>query len=109
MADMKVKTNYILPPIPDRRFDWDAIDDDTYDGPGSAHGHGATEKEAIVDLLCQLCENECDDFIRMAADMWHRINVRDRNNGYKTERRRLTDDEFDDNYFSEENGDGPVY
>jgi hypothetical protein len=31
--------------------DWTAIDDDTYDGPGSAFGHGSTREEAISDLL----------------------------------------------------------
>lgn len=29
---------------------WHAIDDDTYDGPGSHMGHGETEAEAIADL-----------------------------------------------------------
>lgn len=51
---MKIKTAYDPKPIPDRRFDWDAIDDDTYDGPGSPIGHGTTEQEAIRDLLEQL-------------------------------------------------------
>ena len=33
---------------------WTAIDDDTYDGPGSPIGHGQTEQEAKADLLEQL-------------------------------------------------------
>lgn len=33
---------------------WTAIDDSTYDGPGSALGVGRTEQEAIDDLLEQL-------------------------------------------------------
>ena len=37
---------------PDSR--WTAVDDDTYDGPGSPIGSGASEAEAIVDLLEQL-------------------------------------------------------
>jgi hypothetical protein len=49
-----IKTTFYPPPIPDRRFDWLAIDDNTYDGPGSPIGTGATEQEAIADLLEQL-------------------------------------------------------
>lgn len=56
---MKIKTQYQQPPIPSRNFDWQAIDVDTYDGaPDSATrndvGHGATEREAIEDLLGKL-------------------------------------------------------
>jgi len=51
---MKIKTAYVNPPIPDRRWDWQAIDDDTYDGPGCPIGCGATEQEAIRDLMEQL-------------------------------------------------------
>ena len=40
---MKIRTDYIYPPIPDRSCDWVAVDDDTYDGP-----------EAIADLMEQL-------------------------------------------------------
>ena len=60
----KISTDYIFRPIPDRSCDWSAVDDDTYDcdcdqdgffslGPV---GHGATEEEAIADLLSQLEE-----------------------------------------------------
>ena len=31
---MKIETKYVYPPIPIRRFDWSAIDADTYDGEG---------------------------------------------------------------------------
>jgi hypothetical protein len=55
---MKIKTNFDYPPVPDRRFDWSAIDDDTYDGPGSPVGYGETEVAAIDDLLAQLQERE---------------------------------------------------
>ena len=51
---MNIKTSCICPPIPIRSFDWQAIDDDTYDGPGCPIGHGATEQEAIADLLEQI-------------------------------------------------------
>lgn len=46
---MKIVTHHVYPPIPDRRFDWSAVDDDTYDGTGPV-GTGATEAEAIADL-----------------------------------------------------------
>ena len=56
---MNIRTTFIFPPIPDRRFDWQAIDDDTYDGaPDSATrnhiGYGRTEAEAISDLMEKL-------------------------------------------------------
>jgi hypothetical protein len=51
---MRIKTEFIYPPIPSRSFDWQAYDDDTYDGPGSPLGSGATEAEAIADLMEQV-------------------------------------------------------
>lgn len=36
--------------------EYTAIDDDSYDGPGSAMGRGKTELEAIADLRDQLIE-----------------------------------------------------
>lgn len=33
---------------------WTAIDADTYDGPGSLIGSGATQEEAIADLMKKL-------------------------------------------------------
>lgn len=51
---MNIKAHCICPPIPTRNFDWSAIDDDTYDGPGSKIGYGATEQEAIDDLREQM-------------------------------------------------------
>jgi hypothetical protein len=53
---MKIRTEYVYPPIPVRDFDWSAVDDDTYDGPGSPIGTGATEQAAIADLLQQIGE-----------------------------------------------------
>lgn len=55
---MKIKTEFIFPPIPVRRFDWSAIDEDRYDGAPDAGpqyvGYGRTEAEAIADLMSQL-------------------------------------------------------
>lgn len=48
---MKIVTSYSLAPIPLRCFDWCAIDDETYDGEGCPIGYGATEQEAIDNLL----------------------------------------------------------
>lgn len=36
--------------------DWSAVDDSTYDGEGCEIGRGATEQEAIADLLEQIEE-----------------------------------------------------
>jgi hypothetical protein len=60
---MKIRTDYWPKPIPPRQFDWTAIDDDTYDGaPDSCTrsqvGYGATEQEAIDDLLQQIAERQ---------------------------------------------------
>lgn len=46
---MTIKTSFVYPPIPVRDFDWEAYID-SYE-PGDALGHGATEEEAIADLL----------------------------------------------------------
>jgi hypothetical protein len=53
---MNIRTDYDPKPIPTNRFDWTAIDDNTYDGApdsGNRHevGYGATEAEAIADLV----------------------------------------------------------
>lgn len=53
---MKISTYYWPKPIPTNAYDWQAVDDDTYDGaPDSGNrnqvGHGATEAGAIGDLL----------------------------------------------------------
>ena len=52
---MKLKTEFVFPPIPVRNCDWSCIDEDTYDGaPDSSTrndiGWGATEAEAIADF-----------------------------------------------------------
>lgn len=51
---MKIVTEYWAKPIPRRDWDWAAYDDDTYDGPGCPVGTGATEAEAIADLMEKL-------------------------------------------------------
>lgn len=48
---MKVRITFEYPPIPVRDFDYSAVDDDTYDGPGCHVGHGATPQAAVEDLL----------------------------------------------------------
>ena len=50
----RIVTTAIYPPIPVRDHDWSAIDDDTYDGEGSLIGFGATEQDAIDDLVRQM-------------------------------------------------------
>lgn len=56
---MRIRTDFIYPPIPIRDFDWQAVDSDTYDGEGCPIGFGKTEQEAIDDLLMQIeDENE---------------------------------------------------
>ncbi len=45
---MKIITNHVFPPIPQRQFDWAAV----FDGyePGAHVGYGRTEQDAIDDL-----------------------------------------------------------
>jgi len=47
-------TEFIYPPIPLRQFDWRATLFDY--SPGDPIGHGATESEAIADLLLHIEE-----------------------------------------------------
>ena len=54
---VKIRTDFIFPSIPDRRFDWSAIDEETYDF-GKPIGYGRTEAEAVADLLEQIEEDE---------------------------------------------------
>lgn len=61
---MKIETSCICPPIPTRKFDWSAIDADTFDVDCDQDGYftrcpigyGPTEQEAIADLLLQIAE-----------------------------------------------------
>lgn len=52
---MRIITACILKPMRVRDFDWEAIDDETYD-VGEPIGYGATESEAILDLKQKLEE-----------------------------------------------------
>lgn len=61
ISGLTIRTNFDYPPIPVRQFDWSAIDDDTYDGAEDSHcpiGHGATEEDAIEDLLEQIDDDK---------------------------------------------------
>jgi len=53
---INVRTNFDYPPIPCRGADSSAVDDSTCDGEGCEIGRGATEQEAIDDLLEQIEE-----------------------------------------------------
>jgi len=60
---MNIRTKYDPPPIPDRSFDWSAIDDSTYDGAEDSGirnqiGYGRTQAEAIADLMEILGEDK---------------------------------------------------
>jgi hypothetical protein len=50
---MQIRTTYWPKPGPSRACDWSAIDADTYE-PGDPVGYGATEDDAVADLLSQL-------------------------------------------------------
>lgn len=64
--EIDLVTTFVFPPVPSRESDWSAIDGNTYDASyegedESGHhwkqgpvGRGATEREAIDDLLDQL-------------------------------------------------------
>ena len=56
---MKIKTSYCMTPLPIRNYDWSAIDDETYDGEGCLIGYGATEQEAIENLLEEIEYVDC--------------------------------------------------
>jgi hypothetical protein len=65
---MKITTDYWPKPIPQRDFDWSAIDEDTYDADWEGEergfvskspiGYGATEEEAIADLIGQFIDEK---------------------------------------------------
>jgi hypothetical protein len=50
---VRIKTTYDPKPHPNRSYDWEAIDEDTYDYDQPI-GYGATEVEAIADLKAML-------------------------------------------------------
>lgn len=60
---MKIRTSFVYPPIPDRRFDWHATTDGydaSWEGEETGwvssgpEGWGRTEAEAAADLMEQL-------------------------------------------------------
>lgn len=60
---VRVRTAYGPTPGPFRQFDWSAADDGTYDGAEDSSnrhqiGWGATEQEAIADLMEQIEERQ---------------------------------------------------
>jgi len=55
LSKIKIRTEYVYPPIPVREWDWSAVDDSTYE-PGCPIGWGRTEQAAIDDLVEQLSE-----------------------------------------------------
>ena len=56
MSERKIKTSHTYPPIPIRSFDWTAWFDG--DEEMGRYGYGATEQEAIADLLESWGEDE---------------------------------------------------
>jgi hypothetical protein len=50
---MNIQTTYEHPPIPTTKFDWSAVDSNTYDGDGPI-GRGPTEEAAIANLMGML-------------------------------------------------------
>jgi hypothetical protein len=77
---MKIVTQYIHPPIPDRSHDWIAYDDDTHD-IGSPEGYGRTEADAIADLLEQLDDAASGQAVRglysSLEDAEHQVALKD--------------------------------
>jgi hypothetical protein len=74
-----IRTDFIYPPIPDRQFDWCAVNDDTYDGEGCLIGYGEDEQAAIDDLLHLIDESgevEPDEFDHQAARWDHQRDLR---------------------------------
>lgn len=53
-TNRKIVTCYERPPLPDRFMDWSA----TLDGGGSLTGFGATEREAVSNLLDLLSDEQ---------------------------------------------------
>jgi hypothetical protein len=49
-AKKGIRVDAVCPPIPMRCFDWCAVEDATYDGPGNPIGWGATIEEAVENL-----------------------------------------------------------
>jgi hypothetical protein len=77
LADgIKLRVEYINPPIPIRSMDWVAYDDNTYDGAPDAGkkivGQGVTLGAAVKDFAEQWIEENCID--GFCASCEHSIN-----------------------------------
>ena len=60
---MKIETRYNPKPIPMRTADWEAWDDDLYDGGSHGLGFGRTRAEAIADLMADMAEQYEEELI----------------------------------------------
>jgi len=56
LAKIKLRTDFVNPPIPVRAWDWSAIDDSTYE-PGAPIGWGPTRAAAINALVDEIQDN----------------------------------------------------
>ena len=79
----KIHTSFDYPPIPVRNMDWSAVTDNydcdcDQDGFFSTHpvGRGATEQEAIADLIEQLEDCHAREPHRSFLRMHHRLHGR---------------------------------
>jgi len=66
---LKLKTEHVFPPIPDRNSDWMAYDENTYDGAEDSHpivGWGPTEEAAKADFMDQWMEQEAERDMKSA-------------------------------------------
>ena len=87
---MKIRTTLDPKPIPNRGFDWSAVDESTYDGAEDSEerhmvGYGPTEAEAIEDLL-RIHREEAEYREDMALSEAER-----RDGGYDTLAERMMD------------------
>lgn len=88
---MNLRTIYDPPPIPERQFDWQCYDEDSYDGAEDAGalahclGFGLTEQAAIDNWYSQWCELRNDAVV----DEWERR---------ETAHEKHMDDAKDDDY-----------
>jgi hypothetical protein len=53
---LRIRTNFVHPPIPDRSFDWAAWIDGEEEG--NIQGRGRTESDAVAELLETLAERD---------------------------------------------------
>lgn len=60
VAGIRIQTNFWMKPIPPRQFDWSAWrdGDEPNDDGQMTIGYGATEQDAINDLLEQIEDNQ---------------------------------------------------